>query len=80
MNEGGNIAMDRKRSEFDRFTSDEYNSEVSDMNYWWYTQGDFDMEMANEFDHATVGWWSNNWSGWDEIKIREKHDGWFDKE
>jgi hypothetical protein len=72
--------VDRKKGEIDRFKSNKHDSEISDMNYWWYSQGEFDMEMADEIDHATVGWWSNNWHGWDEIKIKERYDGWFDKD
>lgn len=70
--------MQRKRGEFDEFTNEKCDSEVAELNYWWYTQGEFDMELANELNHATVGWWSNSWHGWDEVKLKEKDDSWFD--
>ncbi len=37
-----------------------------------------DVEIAAEYDECgTVGWWSNYWTDWDELRSEESYDHWF---
>lgn len=38
----------------------------------------YDVEVAAEYDEpGPVGWWSNYYVDWDELRAEERHDNWF---
>lgn len=38
----------------------------------------YDVEIAAEYDElGMVGWWSNYWNDWDELREQERYDNWF---
>lgn len=40
----------------------------------------YDLETSADYDICgTVGWWSNYWQDWDELRAEERYDHWFTK-